>query len=50
MSNKALQGDFGFRADAEFRLVPHADAVFLLDDVTFYRDLPDSLRGTVLEP
>ena len=27
----------------------NAGAVFLMDDVTFYRDLPDSLRGTVPE-
>jgi len=28
----------------------NAGAVFLMDDVTFHRDLPDSLRGTVLQP
>ena len=28
----------------------NAAAAVLVDDVTFYRDLPDSLRGTVLEP
>jgi len=28
----------------------NAGAVFLMDDLTFYRDLPDSLQGTVLEP
>jgi len=28
----------------------NAGAAFLMDDVTFYRDLPDALRGTVLEP
>jgi len=28
----------------------NAGAVFLVDDVTFYRDLPESLRGTVPEP
>jgi hypothetical protein len=28
----------------------NAGAVFLVEDITFYRDLPDSLRGTVLEP
>ena len=28
----------------------NAGAAVLVDDVTFYRDLPDSLRGTVLEP
>jgi len=28
----------------------NAGAVFLMDDVTFYRDLPDALRGTVLNP
>ncbi|MGB2975841.1 MAG: hypothetical protein WBD18_07365, partial [Phycisphaerae bacterium] len=25
-------------------------AAFLVEDITFYRDLPESLRGTVLEP
>ncbi|HET6441640.1 MAG TPA: hypothetical protein VFH53_04620, partial [Phycisphaerae bacterium] len=28
----------------------NAGAAVLVEDVTFYRDLPDSLRGTVLEP
>jgi len=28
----------------------NAAATFLMDDVTFYRDLPDSLQGTVIEP